>query len=217
MKKYVLFIFIFFLILVSFITNLSAKDQNILKNKIILLDIGHGNKDPGTVYGDVYEKNLNLEIGLKLKSVLEKNGAKVLMTRDGDYDLASPGAIYRKKSDFDNRIKIINNSEADIYLSIHINYLNDASVFGPEVYYNNDENKKVADVLQKTLNKSLNTNRKVKKIPSDTYMYHKLRIPGVLIECGFLSNRKERENLQNSDYQEKLATAIKEGIILYFT
>lgn len=214
MKKYTNFILIIFILLIGSINFVLAKDNNLV-GKTIVIDPGHGNKDPGTTYGEIYEKNINLEISLKLKEVLEKSGAKVIMTRDGDYDLAYPNASYRKKSDFDNRIKLINESSADLYISIHLNYLTDTSYFGPQVFYDKD-NEKLANILQQELNKKIKSNRKIKKIPSKTYMYDKLNIPGVLIECGFLSNTVEREKLLNSEYQKNIAISIKNAIEKYF-
>lgn len=214
MKKYTNFILIIFILLIGSINFVLAKDNNLV-GKTIVIDPGHGNKDPGTTYGEIYEKNINLEISLKLKEVLEKSGAKVIMTRDGDYDLAYPNASYRKKSDFDNRIKLINESNADLYISIHLNYLTDTSYFGPQVFYDKD-NEKLANILQQELNKKIKSNRKIKKIPSKTYMYDKLNIPGVLIECGFLSNTVEREKLLNSEYQKNIAISIKNAIEKYF-
>ena len=169
----------------------------------------------GTSYGKIYEKDINLAISKYLEKELIKLGAEVTLTRDGDYDLSTPNASYRKRSDFDNRIKMINDSGANLYLSIHINYLSDASYKGAQVFYN-QENKELASIIQNHLNKDLNSNREVKKIPNDTYMYNKLKINGVLIECGFLSNPYERNLLMNSDYQEKVAKVISEGVVDYF-
>lgn len=142
-------------------------------------------------------------------------GAEVILTRDGDYDLSKPDATYRKKSDFDNRIKLINESNASMYISIHLNYLSDTRYSGPQVFYNG-EDKKLAETIQSAMNKDLNGDRMIKKIPSDTYMYNKLKISGVLIECGFLSNYKERELLQTKEYQIKVAKSIANGILEYF-
>lgn len=215
MKKYMSFILFSFSLLLIIVGYVSAK-ENKLKEKVILIDPGHGNKDPGSVVGDVYEKDINLKISLMLKEELENQGAKVIMTRDGDYDLAYPKASYRKKSDFDNRIKLINNSKADLYLSIHLNYLSNSKYYGPQVFYDKD-NKALAEILQQTFNKELNTNRDIKKIPSSTYMYDKLKVPGVLIECGFLSNTNERELLKTDKYQKSLAKTITKSLIKYFT
>ncbi len=181
-----------------------------LSGKIIVVDSGHGGLDPGTMYKEIYEKDINLAIAQFLEVELQKLGAEVLLTRDGDYDLARPNAYRRKKSDFDNRIQIINNSHADYYVSIHLNYLKDASYYGPQVFYNLEleENKKIAEVLQEDLNKELKTKREIKKIPSSTYMYSRLKTKGVLIECGFLSNAYERNLLVKEEYQKKLARVI---------
>ena len=103
-----------------------------------------------------------------------------------------------------------------MYLSIHLNYLNNPSYSGPQVFYSNEANKEIALVIQETMNKELNHEREVKKIPSRTYMYDKLTIPGVLIECGFLSNASEKNKLQNSEYQQKIADTIKNAIINYY-
>lgn len=187
-----------------------------LSGKIIVIDPGHGGKDPGTISENIYEKDINLAISKALKIELSKVGATVILTRDDDYDLSVPNARWRKKSDFDNRIKLINNSDADLYLSIHLNYLTNNSYYGPQVFYNNEENKKLASIIQEILNSKLNSDREIKQIPSKTYMYDKLNIPGVLIECGFLSNFKEMKNLVNEEYQQKIASLIKEAIIKYF-
>ena len=119
--KYILFVFCCF----SFGLLVFAKQrEHKYTNNIIVIDPGHGNLDVGTSYKDIYEKDINLDISLKLKEKLQEDGVKVLMTRDGDYDLSYPNSRRRKKSDFDNRINYINNSNASMYLSIHINYLN---------------------------------------------------------------------------------------------
>ncbi len=137
------------------------------------------------------------------------------MTRDGDYDLSTPNATYRKKSDFDNRIKMINGSDADIYLSIHLNYLSDARYKGPQVFYEND-NELLATKIQQAMNEDLNGEREIKTIPAKTYMYSKLKVPGVLIECGFLSNGDERRLLVTKEYQQKVALSIAKGVLAYF-
>jgi N-acetylmuramoyl-L-alanine amidase len=213
MKKYIFLIIISFISLTYFV---SASNNLPLIGKVIVIDPGHGYKDPGTVFNDVYEKDLNLIISLKLRNVLEKNGATVLMTRDGDYDLSSPNAMFRKKSDFDNRIKLINNSNADLYLSIHQNFLDDSSYFGPQVFYK-IEDISLAKIMQKYLNEGSFSNRDIKLIPSDTYMYKKLKLKGLLIECGFLSNKVDRENLLKEDYQDKITKTITNALIDYFT
>ena len=148
-----------------------------------------------------------------MEKELSKLGATVLLTREGDYDLSNANAIWRKKSDFDNRIKIINENSADFYLSIHLNYLDDSYYSGIQVFGTND-NLELAKQVQNNLNKKLNSNREAKKIPTNTYMYSKLNPNGLLIECGFLSNRKERNLLITEEYQKKVAKEIATSVTL---
>lgn len=197
--------------LVFFIGSVNASLP--LTGKYIAIDVGHGGKDMGTSYANIYEKDINLAIAKKVKDILIKNGSDVLMIRDGDYDLASPGAKRRKKSDFDNRIKLINDSSIDLYLSIHTNYLSDDNYYGAQVFYT-DNNESLASSIQARLN-TVSYPREYKKMPN-VYMYDKLKPKGVLIEVGFLSNNYERELLQSEEYQLKIAEQIVYGIIDYY-
>ena len=186
-----------------------------LIGKRIIIDVGHGGKDSGTVYDDIKEKDLNLSIALKLKEELIMNGVDVIMTRDGDYDLALPNANRRKKSDFDNRIEMINNSGANMYLSIHINYLGNAKYYGAQVFYTKGNND-IADYIQEEFINDLKSPMNSRILSNDIYMYKKLNIPGVLIECGFLSNSKERKLLIDDSYQYKIVRSIVKGLINYY-
>lgn len=214
MKMYFLKVSFLFLIALCFLSEKIVFASLPLAGKIIVIDSGHGGLDPGTMYKDIYEKDINLSISLALEEELKSLGAEVILIRYGDYDLSKPKSSWRKKSDFDNRIQIINNSNADYYLSIHLNYLDDSSYYGPQVFYNrkSENNKALAEQIQMDLNKELKTNREIKTIPSSTYMYGRLKTPGVLIECGFLSNARERELLQQEAYQKKLAKIIASSV-----
>ena len=196
-------------------TSLADNKNMLLNDKTIIIDAGHGGKDVGTSFKDIYEKDINLKIALELKNQLEKKGALVYLTRSGDYDLSKPNAKRRKKSDFDNRILLINNSKSDLYISIHLNYFNDSKYKGAQVFYNNllKENKEIAKIMQKNLNKE----RKIKLLDSKLYMYNKLTKPGILIECGFLSNYQDRKNLQNEKYIIELCKKITKAIIEFYT
>lgn len=191
-----------FLLISIWLLTIPVKASLPLLGKIIVIDPGHGGKDPGTIYGDIYEKDLNLQISMELEKELSKFGAIVLLTREGDYDLSSANSIWRKKSDFDNRIKYINESKANFYLSIHLNYLDDSKYSGIQVFGTKD-NMLIAKNFQENLNKKLKSRRNAKLIPQSTYMYSKLQPKGLLIECGFLSNSKERNMLITSEYQKK--------------
>ena len=217
MKKYLIpLILLSFFILT--ICNVNAKGLNFsLIGKTIIIDPGHGGADSGAIKTNIYEKNINLELSLKIKTTLEKEGAIVLLTRDGDYDLSKPNALYRKKSDFDNRIRIINNSNANLYLSIHLNIYKNSVYNGPQIFYSNKikENKNMAKFFQMTINKYTKTSRKSKVI-KNVYMYDKLTISGLLIECGFLSNYQDLLNLTSEKYQWQFADYLTQIIILYY-
>ena len=205
-----------FLILIISIFNVNASNLTFpLLGKTIYLDAGHGGVDNGATVNNVKEKDLNLQIVYKLKETLTNAGATVLLTRKDDNDISNPQALYRKKSDFDNRIKLINNSNADLYISIHQNIYQNKKYSGPQVFYVKD-NQKLAEIMQNTLNKYLNTKRKVKTI-NNTYMYKLLTKKGILIECGFISNDNERYKLKTEEYQIKLSKIITEGIIAYYS
>ena len=204
------------LIIIISIFNVNASNLTFpLLGKTIYLDAGHGGVDNGATVNNVKEKDLNLQIVYKLKETLTSAGATVLLTRKDDNDISNPNALYRKKSDFDNRIKLINNSNADLYISIHQNIYQNKKYSGPQVFYVKD-NQKLAEIIQNTLNKYLNTNRKVKTI-NNTYMYKLLKKKGILIECGFISNDNERYKLKTEEYQLKLSKIITEGIITYYS
>ena len=159
-----------------------------------------------------------MEITIKLQKELEEKGANVILTRVDNNDLSEPNALYRKKSDFDNRIKIINNSHADLYISIHQNIYQKEQYYGPQVFYypKIKDNEFIALTIQDELNKFANTDRQY-KIINGTYMYDKLNVKGVLIECGFLSNNNERNKLQDDKYQLNLVKTITNGIIKYYS
>lgn len=215
MKKIILIVMLITLILLTTTISYGSIKKVNIKGKTIILDAGHGGKDKGTSVGGIYESDINLEIVLKLREKFILEGANVILIRDGDYDLSSPNTNRRKKSDFDNRILLINNSNADLYISIHINYLDNNKYYGTQVFYTKD-NKELAKVIQKELKKDLDSPMNEKKLSDSIYMYKKLTIPGVLIECGFLSNKRERNLLINDEYQTKLVNSIVQGVKNYY-
>lgn len=218
MKKiYFLFLLIIFMCSFSFVKAGTEKHDLKLIGKVIYLDAGHGGPDPGTIYKDIYEKHINLEICEKLQEILEKEGAIVYQTRYGDYDLSKNYTGSRKKSDLNNRAKIINASGADLYISIHLNGVSSSTWSGAQVFYDdvNNKNKDLAMLMQEQLKTDLKTTREVKEI-STMLMNRKITVPGLLIEAGFLSNPNDRYLLQKKDYQYKVAQSVKTGIIKYF-
>lgn len=213
-KIYVLFLFLIFIIGINIV---DANNSLELIGKIIYLDPGHGGRDPGATYKSIKESDINLEISLKLKEELEKNGAIVYIIRDKNTDL-SDDRNNRKRSDIAARIRKINNSDCDLYLSIHLNSVASSVWYGSQVFYDdiNPLNVVLAEEIQKELKKKTNTKREIKEI-KDILLNRRIEKIGVLLELGFLSNPNDRYLLRKSEYQEKLSKSITKGIINYFT
>lgn len=214
-KTTMLFILILFMCTFSFVT---ASTNNLeLLGKVIYLDPGHGGLDPGAIYKDIEEEDINLEIAKKIRAVLESKGAIVYLTREGDYDLAVNNAVNRKRSDLSRRGNIINRSLCDLYLSIHLNADLSTTWKGAQVFYDdiNPKNEKLAKIMQNVLKEDLKTRREYKKT-SEMYLHKRVTRPGVLIEVGFITNPNERYLLKTSEYQMKVANSITRGIKKYF-
>lgn len=217
-KKEKIYVFILFSITFLIMGICKIKATNLpLFNRVIYLDPGHGGVDPGSIYKDIYEKDINLEICEKLNEELTKQGAVVYMTRYGDYDLSRINYGERKKSDLNNRATIINESDADMYISIHLNSVSSSTWHGAQVFYDdvNDDNLEIANLFQERFKKYLNSKREVKEI-KNMLLNRKVTIPGVLIEVGFLSNSNDRYLLRQTWYQEKIAKNISEVLIEYY-
>ena len=212
--KYKTTLLIIFCLLVLSLQVISAQTLP-LQDTIIMVDPGHGGRDSGTYYGKLYEKDINLEISKALEEELTKNGAIVYMTRTRDIDLSSIYDSAKKRGDLYRRLLKIKETKSDLYISIHINWYQNTSMKGAEVLYNsiNENNEKLAKSIMKEFKTDLGSTRTVKT--TDLYMYRNTTTPGVLVECGYLSNPTERTLLQQEDYQKKLAKSITNGIINY--
>lgn len=187
-----------------------------LSYKTIYIDPGHGGKDNGASVENVLEDNINMKISGYLMELLIDSNSHVLISRTGDYDLASLYQKNRKKEDLKNRTNYINSSKADIFISIHLNTFSSSNVNGGQTFYQNDEkSKKLANCIQNEFNQLSSLNKKAKL--GDYYILNNTRPTGVLIECGFLSNPKDRVNLNSENYQRKVANTIYRGIIRYFS
>ena len=181
---------IIFLFLLTIFCNVNAYiNEAPLVGKVVYLDAGHGGVDPGAYYKDMYEEDINLSITLKLRDYLLTKGCTVYLTRDGDYDLSNPKARLRKRSDLSNRASLIDKSNADLYLSIHLNSSTSTAWKGAQVFYDdiNKNNKDFALIFQKNFNSNLGSKREEKEI-KNLYMYKNIKnVPGLLLEVGFIS------------------------------
>lgn len=215
--KYKSIILIIFLISLFSLSQVHAKTNDLtLLGKIIYLDAGHGGIDAGATTGKNLEKDLNLEITQKLATKLGEKGAIIYLTRDGDYDLAD-NQYSRKRSDLSNRARLINESNCDLYLSIHLNSSTDPSWRGIQVFYNkiNPKNKEIATIMTDAFKTMTSTIKEVKE-DNNYYMYKQITVPGILIEAGFISNSSDLYLLKQSKYQNKLAQIITKGVENYF-
>ena len=213
-KYRTLILICFFLLVISFQV-ISAKELPLFQ-KLIVVDAGHGGRDPGTRYGNTLEKDLNLEIAKVLEKELLKQGAIVYMTRDEDEDLSNSSDYRKKRADLRRRVNFIEEKKSDLYLSIHLNWYKDYYYGGAEILYNNiNKNNKV---LAANLKESLtNSNIKTRDLKTtNLYMYRNTNVVGVLVECGFISNKNDRYLLKTKWYQEKFSKALVEGVIKYF-
>ena len=187
-----------------------------LLGKTIYIDPGHGGKDSGTTYKDILEKDINLIISKKIEKELISKGATVYLTREIDKDL-SISTINRKRQDLTNRAKLINQSNCNMYISIHLNYISNSKWQGLQIFYNNKnkENEIIATKLTTYLKEYSNNIREPKK-ENIYYMYKQIKAPGILIELGFLSNPNDRYRLTKEEYQDILAKNIANSIEKYY-
>jgi N-acetylmuramoyl-L-alanine amidase len=207
---------------VDFLGRRSQKDINIdLTSKTVVIDSGHGGIDPGKKSNNgIQEKDINLSIAYKLKQMLEEQEIKVVMTRTDDNGLYQENDSNKKIADMSKRCAIIDGCNPDIVVSIHQNSFQSASVKGAQVFYykHSAQGKKLAQIMQNAFKEFLDPdNRRVEKADSTYYMLVHTSAPTIIAECGFLSNPDEAALLNTDDYQQKVAKALYEGIIKYFT
>ena len=192
-------------------------------DRVVIVDAGHGTPDEGAESSNgITEAQINLKIALKLQKLLEQNGCKVILTRHDENSIYDEGAdtIREKKvSDLKNRVKIGNESGADIFVSIHLNKIEQTQYSGWQTFYKKgcEDSKNLATIIQKNLNASIETkNERTPAMLNTVYIMKNIQIPITIVECGFLSNPEEEKLLQTEEYQEKLAWGIYNGIIEYF-
>ena len=170
----------------------------------------------------IAEAQINLKIALKVQNLLEQTGATVILTRSDEnaiYDLDSKTLKQKKISDIHNRVKIGNESSADIFVSIHLNKIPEEQYFGWQCFYKdqNEESIKLAKSLQENLNEAIQReNKRVAMKLDNVYIIKHVEIPISIVECGFLSNPEEEKLLLSDEYQDRLAWGIFNGIIDYF-
>lgn len=196
-------------------------DAYIKDMPVVVVDAGHGGADPGKVGVDgSLEKDINLAVAERLKTYLEQDDVKVIMTRETDMGLYSDTDSRKKMADMKKRCEIIGESGADLVVSIHQNSYHEESVSGGQVFYYRDsaKGKALAEILQGRFDYVLGEqNRRLPKANGNYYLLLHVKCPIVIVECGFLSNRKEAALLNSGEYQDKLAYTIHMGIMEYLS
>ena len=221
-----------FAIFMAIAVALSSKEENNnyidtvslpVSGKVVIVDAGHGVPDEGAEVGDgTTEAQTNLKIALKLQNLLEQSGCFVILTRsdeNGIYDLDSKTLKQKKISDIRNRVKIGNESSADIFVSIHLNKIPEEKYYGWQTFYNKNskEGQKLAKQIQANINEAIQKeNKRIASKIENIYIINNVEIPTTIVECGFLSNSQEKELLLTDNYQNRLAWGIYNGIIDYF-
>ena len=203
--------------------NLVETTSTPVSGKTIVIDAGHGVPDEGAQSSTgTTEAETNMKISLKVQNLLEQSGCTVILTRSDEnaiYDVDSNTLKQKKISDIRNRVKIGNESSADIFVSIHLNKIPQQQYYGWQCFYKegNEQSNKLAKSIQENLNKSMQkeNNRVAMKI-DNIYIIKHVEIPTSIVECGFLSNPEEEKQLLDDNYQNRLAWGIYSGIINYF-
>ncbi|MCI9003067.1 MAG: N-acetylmuramoyl-L-alanine amidase [Oscillibacter sp.] len=187
----------------------------------VVIDPGHGGEDGGAVSpGGVEESHINLAVSLRVSDLLRFTGQRTRLTRSEDVTTSDEGLDtlrQRKSSDLKNRVRFVEETENALLLSIHQNSLPSSPVtHGAQVFWNRQEEAEgLAEQVQEALNQSINAGNEKhpRPIPDSIYLMKHITAPGILVECGFLSNGPETERLQDPSYQLRLATAIVAGYL----
>ncbi len=185
----------------------------------IVVDPGHGDTDVGTIGVSTgrYEKEVNLEIALKLKSALEKEGVTVVMTRETDDPIAAAeetDITKRKEADMQKREQIITDAQADMYVGVHQNSFEDENACGPQIFYHTDSSmgEMLARCIQTVMNEQLQPKEPRKPNCGRYRLLKPGKQPSVTVECGFFTNPEEEKKLQDASYQEQVVAGIVDGI-----
>lgn len=205
-------------------TDLLNISANYAKSNTVIIDAGHGGFDGGAVAKDgTVEKDINLQIALRVAKHLEFNGYNVILTRSedsGTEDNSNLSIPKRKRSDLENRLNVMCENRDAVFVSIHLNKFTTSAASGAQVFYskNYDEARVLAQSIQDNIVALLQplNDRVIKQGSSSAYLLKNAKVPAVIVECGFLSNSIELEKLKSVEYQSQMAFAISGGIINFY-
>jgi len=193
-------------------------DMSMLAGHNIVIDPGHGGIDSGASSNNVVEKEITLAISRKLADILQSYGGKVTFTRESDIDYYTRGKGGKRK-DLLTRIEIMENSGAEIFISVHCNAYRAINLSGAQVFYSPKfpQNKILAERLQQALKEFPPGNKRQAKEDLHILLLNDTKMPGVLIETGYVTNQQEAKLLANNDYQMKLVEQIAKGLAYHFS
>ncbi|NLW22939.1 MAG: N-acetylmuramoyl-L-alanine amidase [Tissierellia bacterium] len=228
-KKILFILTLLLLIIIGIIFTKGSRALNIFSyrdGQVIVIDPGHGGIDGGAGnVKDVLEKDINLDVGIKLKKQLLVEGFNVVMTREVDQSLEHLSSLNasRYRRDLDARKNIIDNNEPVVFISIHVNSSKKSTARGAKIYHypNSTEGKRLADSIARSIDANLyekflkEESLRTEVLSEDYYILREPSYTGVLVEIGFITNPEEKRLLMDEDYKERLAFAIKKGILEY--
>lgn len=205
----------------SFIETI-AENTPVPHNYTIIIDPGHGGIDGGaTSCTGVLESQINLEIGLRLNDLCHLMGYHTIMTRTSDVSIYTEGnsIAAKKASDLRQRVKIVNDTENAVLISIHQNIFSDSQYSGAQVFYADTQGSiELAQILQAAFVESINTGSSRKaKAASSIYLMQHIQKTGILVECGFLSNPEEEAKLRSENYQKEICCVIVSALSKYLS
>lgn len=217
LKRYAyvyLYVFAAFLLMAAGLRTTSEavfSGQSLSGRPVFVIDAGHGGMDGGTVsVTGTYESRINLEIAQRLEKLMGLLGYDTVMVRSTDTDLCTEGETVRqqKNSDLRNRVATVNGQPGALLVSIHQNHFTESKYSGPQVFYaSGSVSQTLAAAMQTSLNAATGSRRECKAADS-VYLMKNINCPGILVECGFLSNPTEARLLENENYQKKLCAVI---------
>lgn len=216
---------IMILVMISSFSNIAklvSRDVELSSLPTIMIDAGHGGEDGGAQAGGVVEKDINLDIARKAADILRLSGYTVKEVRREDASVYSDDADTlreKKVSDLNNRVKLFNERDNQLVVSIHQNKFDNSKYHGTQIFYseNHPDSVDLAKAIQTSVVLLLQNDntRKIKPSGKDIFILKNTTVPAVIVECGFLSNPEELRKLTDQTYQKEIAYAIVMGVIDY--
>lgn len=215
--------FVFLMISAAVNIKVSVTSLSVKSMPAIVIDAGHGGEDGGAVSNSgVLEKNINLSIANDTSALFYLFGFDVTQTRTTDIALDNGENTIRKRkvADMKKRLEIFNSSKENTIISIHQNKFSESKYHGTQIFYspNNSKSKQLADSIKFSVKGLLqpDNERECKKADSGIYLLKNTSNPAVIVECGFISNEEECNNLLSSEYQKQMSFSITAGFLSYY-